>query len=168
MRTKPYTYREFFNEIFKRLKAKNRIPEILDHIQAAGPIGEPDQELLNEEFDTIGTVSFGSCEGVYADMVIRYNGKDTIVGIAKCLDTSDEAMRTMGILAADYTAEARKFVEENMDDFDFVGYTLRMHPDKEYPRMTCSTLEKAMQRAREFGVREIRENRTRKMIPVKE
>ncbi len=124
MRNKPYTNIELFNEINKRLQGKGILPDILDY-------GVPDTReypIKSCEWDLIGIVNFGGCEGIYLHLYCRGetgNDNDRIpVGVYKTLQDDIDAFKAMGDLNAEFVFETRSLVNKNMDDFTWMGYDI--------------------------------------------
>ena len=76
-------------------------------------------------------LDYGGSEGIYltlsADIVREGDRHETLLlGTAKTLDASDEAMRYMAVLLADFIVEAYNFIGDNREDFTFSGYKVRL------------------------------------------
>ena len=129
-RKKPYTKEELFNTIVEELKRKNQLPDILDYDLATHDEGT----IERYDFDFANHLKYGSNEGIYLTMYIQYrevneSGRYELVrehiGTFKTLIESPEAMRTMGILLADFVVAGKRFVDDNIDDFTWEGYNIR-------------------------------------------
>ena len=118
MRNKPYTPGELFDAICKRIE----LPAILDyHLPARGGC-----EILDCEFMIHNSLNYGGSEGIYLDIWLsspKY-GSRVSMGTFKTLETSHEAMRTMGQLLADFIVGYGKLWNEEPDDFEWSGYKL--------------------------------------------
>lgn len=150
MRKKPYTTKEFFDEVCKRIN----IPDILDYYQGRSWDNE---EIKDIEWDFNTSINFGSNEGIYLDVEMMRRGYDehgkwqpkfTHIGTFKTLRTSKEAMIEMGKLAGEFVFEGHKFVEENMDDFTWTGYGVHK---RDKCGWWCPTIENAKKRYEELS-----------------
>lgn len=118
MKKKFYTNETLFNTIVSILKDKGLYPDILDyHLADHHPV-----EIKNYEWDTICTLQFGGCEGIYLDVYAVGNigrGKEKVrLGVFKTLDTAREAFYTMAKLEADFIWETRDFVDSHIEEFE--------------------------------------------------
>lgn len=122
-----YTNVKLFNAIVDILKEKNLLPDILDYHLSESECNE--RKIKTCEWDTIGIVNFGSCEGIYLDVYIKGNIGDGLekvkLGTFKTLGESREDFYTMSRLQADFTWETRSFVNSHMDDFNWTGYDVK-------------------------------------------
>lgn len=177
MRKNPYTTKELFNIVDKKLKEKGMLPGILDY----GLPENADILIKSYEWDLIGIVNFGSSEGIYLDLYCygnTGNEKDKIpVGTYKTLERSREAYKTMGALCADFVYECLDFVNSNMDDFTWKGYDVSVVKNsKKTPAYEVQEWARAMQCAEKLAKDEnvgkviVRDNATRKETeyPVKD
>ena len=169
MRKNPYTTKELFNIIDKKLKEKGMLPGILDY----GLPEHSDIQIKSYEWDLIGIVNFGSSEGIYLDLYCygnTGNEKDKIpVGTYKTLERSREAYKVMGALCADFVYECFDFVNRAMDDFTWTGYDVSVVKNGEKtPVYEVTTMERALECADKLASKEdvekviLRENATRK------
>lgn len=118
-RTKPYTNTELFNIIMENLNNKGLTPNILDYSIPYSKV----VELLSYQFDIYPLVTFGSCEGIYLTVYGKgYFGNEITeirFGTIKTLNTDKEALYLMSKLQADIIWEARNFINDNIDDFEW-------------------------------------------------
>ena len=126
MRKKPYTTAEVFEAVVTKLKEKGKLPVNLDYIN---PTWET-RQMLSDEFSIKNNLDYGGSEGIYLKLSVQMPTEDgnyeTLhIGTAKTLDTSDDAMRQMAVLLADFIMEAYGFVSENRADFQFEGYKVK-------------------------------------------
>lgn len=119
------TNQTLFEKIKDILKKEGKIPSILDYF-----LDENYHicEIKGYEFDIRMNVSYG-CEGIYLDLYLDGNlgygiQQKVSLGTAKTLDASDEAMRTMAVLGADFISTGIRYINENLDDFTWTGYKI--------------------------------------------
>lgn len=131
-RKKPYTTAELFEIINAKLKAEGLLPEsILDYGLATRNV-IPVKKI---EWDTIGIVNFGDSEGIYLDIYLdgvideENERKHASCGLYKTLETNKNAFKTMSDLNAEFVFALREMVYENMDDFTWTGYDVRLYSD---------------------------------------
>lgn len=117
---KPIMTSELFTNIVNILCEKNLLPnDILDYDMAT----HNNEPITTYYFDFINSLNYGSNEGIYLDLYIEIrsqNGSDIVqhLGTFKTLLTSDDAMRKMGILLADFVIEGTRYVNLNIDRFE--------------------------------------------------
>ncbi len=167
MLKQPMTTAELFDEIVEQLKDKKMLPDIIDYALANQRHSVP---VKTNEFDIRNKLDFGGSEGIYLCIAIEYyeegKWKTTDIGTFKTLGVSQEDMEIMGKLLADFVYETHKYVEENSDDFDWIGYNVKTE-GKTFWNYTCYSLENALKRKDDLlqkGARSvtIRNNETRK------
>lgn len=169
---KPVTNTELFTRIFDQLKAEGKIPETL-YLEYAEP-APIKEEILNHHFDVTFTLTYGNCEGVVLCPYLSGdsgNGNTLMeLGIIKNLDRSDDTMRDMAVLGANFIIEATKYVNQHLDDFSWTGLNVCSYDSRGEYRgaYTCWSVEDAERTAQQCFRREhaasvvIRDNRTRK------
>lgn len=137
MRKKPYTTKEFFDTITKKVLSDHPdIKEIIDY--SLGSFRE--QEIRSDQFSPEIRIDYGGNEGIYLDFRIRGNLSgdseqiDEIfhIGTVKTLYESDEAMYLMGKLNAALVIETYKFLREEWEDFTWNGYVVSSSLQKPY------------------------------------
>lgn len=119
------TNQTLFKEIKDILEKEGKIPAILDYFL------DEDyriKEIRSYEFDIRMSISYG-CEGIYLDLYLDGelgHGELQKVGLgtAKTLESSDEAMRTMAILGADFISTGTHYINNHLDDFTWNGYNI--------------------------------------------
>lgn len=121
MKKKPYTTETLFNAIVKLMKKEGTLLDILDyHLPTSRP-----EDIKNYQFDIVGDLAYGSNEGIYLSMFIRgYHTKEreykrVHIGTFKTLRDDRNALKYMGAMMADFIYVGTKFVNDNIDDFDF-------------------------------------------------
>ncbi len=141
-----FTTATLFQEIKKQLAAEGKLPDILDY---AIPPHEH-QEILRDEFECIGKVSFGGSEGIYLDMYLDgLTGQDedraqVHFGTLKTLRDDYEAYKTMCVLMADIVFATHAFVREHNDCFCWTGFDVAFYKAwSVHSRLTCTTMEAA-------------------------
>ena len=163
MRTKPFTTSEFFNQICTILKEKEELPTILDYALATSN----DFPIPSEEFRVNSHLDYGGSEGIYLDLYLKRHDDEAIrdkylsgnsqghhLGTFKTLENSQEAMRIMGTLLADFIVESTSYVNKNLDDFNWLGYDVYPSDEKGENigqwKYTCSTVQRALDRKEEL------------------
>lgn len=172
---KPYTTKELSNIIISQLKDDGKFPEnILDYfLFPARP--EENIPIMNYEWDNAFTLKYGGNEGIYLTLNIKGlildNKTETYatLGTAKTLKTDDEAMRTMGVFMADYICYLTRFINNNINEFTWTGYTIIViDSEKERSVVETSTIERAKQLVQRYlsshDSIKIQENATRKVV----
>ena len=143
LRKKPYVTNELFEIIVQRLKDNGDIPDILDYISPASS----GTQLLNEAWSVYGKLEYGGNEGIYLTMLAEiYSGEsdrpDTEVrylGTFKTLLTDRASFMKMAALLGSFVFETNQFVQDNLDDFNWIGYDLMYYRDGK-PGDTCWTV----------------------------
>ncbi|MCR5367149.1 hypothetical protein [Eubacterium sp.] len=165
MRKNPYTAAELFDAVTNILKEKNKLPDIIDYTLSSSEARE--YYLTNEEFEIRSELMYGGSEGCYVDVNIISIDRCLHIGSVKCLGSDDDSMRTMGVIAAEYVIEGVNFVNRNMDDFNFEGYTVFID---EKPRVSCNSEEKIREIAQNYFqkglIPKIRDNERRVFIEL--
>lgn len=123
----PYTFEELFSAIQKRVENAGIWDEsLIDYVL-------PDNarlEIRDIEFNVCSQVSYGINEGIYVDIYLsgaigeKKEYKHHRIGVLKSLDTSREAMRAMAAIGADFVSELTSYVNGNIDDFVWQGYSV--------------------------------------------
>lgn len=122
MREKPYTPGELFNAIC----AKIELPAFLEYRNAASG----DFKIKSDNFTICSSLDYGGSEGIYLDLWLHfYNGElgDIPLGTFKTLDDNAIAMRTMGLLLADFIVGYQKLLESCYDDFNWTGWLVKAY-----------------------------------------
>ena len=118
MRTRPYTNIELFREVCKLVE----LPKILDYYLPASDVCE----IKNYECSIWNSLNYGGSEGIYLDIGLEFTDHEIIrLGTFKTLDDNAEAMRIMGQLLADLVVAITRYINKNIDDFDWSGYAVR-------------------------------------------
>jgi hypothetical protein len=164
---RPMTTAELFEKIRGILKENGKIPDIIDYGAAAlNPV-----PVTTYAFDIRNNLAYGGNEGIYLDLWIeRYiDGKKVQYGLGtfKTLDGSEDAMRTMAQLLADFIIEENKFVNSNLDDFTWEGADV--HPIADGKELnwgySCQTMTAAERKKdsllEKYDLVVIRDNKTR-------
>lgn len=142
---KPMKAYEFFELIIDKIKEQNRFPkitkdgneyELIDYTNSSR-YGDGTTEITYYEFDIVTITKYGGCEGIYTDVSIvgRFNEfydngmKELHIGTIKTLFTDEEAMYSMFKLAADVYIIGTQYINDNIDDFSWLGFSIR-HKDK--------------------------------------
>ena len=132
-RKRPWTT----GELFRTLEKKLTLPEILDY--GNGDFRE--SELRTPELTLLENIDYGGSEGIYVTFDLRvgcWSEKKVLhLGTFKTLESNKEALRTMGLLMADFVYEFYKFIDDNWEDFDWTGFGMRPYREDG----TLSTVE---------------------------
>ena len=128
-RKKPYTPKEFFEEIMKGID----VPDFIDYCSAR----KTDPWLRNYEFEVFTDITYGSNEGAYLDINLRgnYDGEPgsmfniLTIGTIKTLSTDEKSIKQLYALAAEIFIKANDFVRDNLDDFTWLGYRVKIKPE---------------------------------------
>lgn len=120
-----YTNEKLFNNITGMIKEQGLLPDILDYYRPDRRL----QEIRTYEWEVLGDLTFGGNEGIYLDIYIEGNlGTDINkiwLGTFKTLREDIAALKEMAILQAYFIWYCRKFVNDNIDDFEWTGYRLQ-------------------------------------------
>lgn len=142
------------NAFFESIMEKVEIPTGLE-LDYAIPDKFNVEELLDDEFDIVGCLKFGGCEGIYLDIILEGNfdkactEKRLHIGTIKTLSTSDDAFKKMTLLMAEFTIKGRNWMNDNQNLLLRRGYCVQVKKDGEYvPWLICTTLERAMEIAK--------------------
>jgi len=180
MRKTPFTTTEFFNTICDVLKEKGEYPAILDYALPT----RKELPIPTEEFHIESHLSYGGSEGIYLDLYLHREDDEYLnahfseeddkaysLGTFKTLSDNHEAMRTMGLLLADFIVESNHYVHQHLEDFNWQGYDVYPSDEDgkniELYKFTCSTEKRAKDRARDLledhDYVTIRNNKTREL-----
>lgn len=124
-RKRPYTNKELFNIIVNKIKEEGLLPDILDYYKP----DSREQLIKTYEWEVSADLNFGGNEGIYLDLYIEGNlGEDLNeiwLGTFKTLRDDLAALKEMAILQAHFIWYCRKFVDDNIDDFEWTGYRVQ-------------------------------------------
>ena len=167
--TRPMTTEELFEKINSILKEKGKLPNILDYgLATSNPV-----PIRTYEFDLGNSLNYGSNEGIYLELWIKYRVENeerrAAIGTYKTLYEDANAMHTMASLLADFIIEEHSYVNKNLDDFTWEGadvYALKENGERANWGYTCGTMEAALKRKdqllRNHKKVVVRDNATRK------
>ena len=150
MAKKVKTVQQLGREIIAELERTHQIPSGLEYISAS--IGEDGTTpIYDVEFDIIGTIQHGSCEGFYADIYLDgYFGKDADVRkrvlllSAKALLADRPSIEKMSLLAAACVFVGSEYVDAHKNELMRRGYRCKKTPDSEWS-LIVSTKEAALE-----------------------
>ncbi len=133
MRKKPYTAEELFNTIMEKVQR----PEFIEY---ASPTGTPRDKVLikDYQFDLYTRVVYGTNEGIYADVWLsgKYDEEagapDLLIGVIKTLNRDDDTVRKMYQLCAEIFLAGTHFINDNLDDFTWLGYRIELSEKSGY------------------------------------
>lgn len=137
-----FTNAALFDSITELLKEQRLFPDILDYSLSGGSV----TEIFNYQWDTIGRLYFGSNEGIYLDVYaegfVTTSGRyeQIRLGTFKTLHENLDALYKMAKLQADFMWKTRKFVNDHLDDFTWIGYNVTFYKDdNRKATYTCCT-----------------------------
>ena len=152
----PFTTEQLFEEIKNILIASGEMPDnMLDYA-----ISTHDSVQIRDcEFDVKMDVHFGGNEGIYLYMYLagdigvegEPSGKYGL-GTFKTLHEDKDSLQQMSLLGANFIWAAHTFVEKNMDDFIWTGFSVVGMTEEGTKKMgyIVNTKERAMQRKKQF------------------
>lgn len=111
------------------------------------------KEILKSNFHIYSITDFGFCEGIYTDFYLEdYDKKERLhLLTAKTLHESEEAFVKMHEMAAYICFKLRLFVEDNQDNFVWVGFDVSyVKSDEEIPYCWCDSMERVVDVANEL------------------
>ena len=167
--TRPMTTEELFEKINSILKEKSKIPDILDYGHAtSNPV-----PIRTYEFDLGNSLNYGSNEGIYLELWIKYRVENekrrAAIGTYKTLYKDANAMYIMASLLANFIIEEHSYVNNNLDDFTWEGadvYALKDNGERMNWGYTCGTMDAALKRKDQLLKHHkkvvVRDNATRK------
>ena len=128
-RKKPYLNKDLFNVIVDVIKEEGLLTDILEYYRP-----DPREfEIRTYEWDVYADLFFGTCEGIFLDLYIQGNlgYKDAPekiwLGSFKTLRTDLAALKELATLQAYFIWYCKKFVDENIDDFEWTGYKVEFY-----------------------------------------
>lgn len=146
-----YTSRSLMDALKERLETEGLVPDILDYFSTKSY--PPEVELRNYEFINDSCLEFGGNEGIYLKFRIKGIIDDTgeyksiPLGTAKTLREDREAMEIMGKFLGDFVYELTAFVNQNIEDFTYLGFNVGT---KERVFYEIRDKERAMAKAEEI------------------
>ena len=155
---KKWNARELFLMVNELLRAEHVYPEDLLEYSSAGSGSEM---ILSEQFDIIPRVVHGQNEGIYMDILLVTNDNARVfsnhkpsirLGTFKTLRTDKEAYVRMSTLGAEFVYALSEYVNNNMDEFNWVGFDLSIFRNDGVScgEMTVYKRERAIERAQQF------------------
>lgn len=164
MRKKPYTFREFYTEVKKRMQQANAWPDELFDYEL---VNNEDSKILSYTFDVHADFGYANVEGVFISLrfcgTIDENDRgETQFACAKSLCTDRETMQQLAIFGADFVCFAMEFVGKNLDDFTWLGYQVEAFDSagKNCGGYHCLNIEQAEKRYEQMTADERYENVT--------
>lgn len=135
MAKKLMTVEQLGDKIIAELERTHQLPDILENI-GSNSCSDGQQLIYDIEFDIVGTIRYGSCEGFYADIYVEgYYGengnerKRAFMLSAKTLNTDRESVEKMSLLAAACVFVGGKYVEAHKEELTRRGYRCKETPD---------------------------------------
>lgn len=123
---------DFAQGIIQEIKQKEIDTSRLDYIRPAD-IRTP-TEIYDTDFDVVGKLSYGGCEGIYIDIdIVGSFGKDPIekgnrtitIITAKMLGTEVQDLEYAGKILADCVYVGKQYLSEHEKDYLRRGYSCR-------------------------------------------
>lgn len=116
---RPYTFREFFNKMYKLAKERGIISDSspLDYFDGSSLYEK--SVLKSPYFLVVSQTTYGSCEGIYTDFNIEDDIVEKRFAVAKTLDESDESFVDMSILGAKFSLMCNEYVRKHQQEFKF-------------------------------------------------
>lgn len=119
------TVKDLAYAIYQELKEENIIPEIMEYVSPS----TDSTEIYDIEFDFIGMLQYGSCEGIYGDIVIQGDFARQPAEARKCtlltlktLREDQESMQVIGRCIGDIIFLAQKYLTSHRDEYIRRGY----------------------------------------------
>lgn len=165
---RPFKFCEFQSLVEKIAKEQNIEGfDIQEYFETSGL--SRDEEIRDISFDVTAETFFGSCEGIYTNIVFWKNGERKRFAVAKTLSRRDEDFVKMSVFGAKIVLIIRKYIDEHEDEFTFSGFNVGHEKDgKKLCEWICGGIESAKEKAREvqnfYGNAWIRDNSTRKFV----
>ena len=153
-RKRPYMARELFEEI---IRVAGKMPECIDSVSANNALSGS-TFIKYYEFNIETVVEYGSCEGCYLNVYIkgRYdeeiNSPRLYLGSFSSLNASDDAIRELYAYAAELFIKATQYINENIDDFSWLGYRLKLSTEHNWA-YEISSEEAVIRKIRELNRR---------------
>jgi hypothetical protein len=121
---RPYTVREFVRKI-EQMAHEQRVPYLdqLDYISSLNG----DREITNPYADLTMRVAYGSCEGIYADVMLRTEGKEQELFTAKTLGESQMDFVAISTMAAHLCCIGKKYIADHDDEFRWEGHEVTIY-----------------------------------------
>ena len=134
VRRKPYTVAELYSIVKEKLKKDGNWPDGIE----ADYTGSADVKIINDAFDVVPQVYYGSNEGIWLDVFLvgyKFTSEDTErvkLCSARTLAKSREAMRRMAVLGADIEVDLTEFLNLHLENFDRINYSVRKVDENNY------------------------------------
>lgn len=123
---RPYTVHEFVRKIEQI--AKEQGVEYLDQIDYLISASlEREREITNPYADLTMHVAYGGCEGIYADVMLRTEGKEQELLTAKTLGERQEDFVAISAMAARLCCIGKQYIHDHDDEFRWEGYEVTFY-----------------------------------------
>ena len=163
---RPYTVYEFVRKIEQI--AKEQGVEYLDQLDylISAPL-EREREITNPYADLTMHVAYGGCEGIYADVMLRTEGKELKLLTAKTLGERQEDFVAISAMAARLCCIGKQYIHDHDDEFRWEGHEVTFLKDGRpyggYALIPEEDIDEVAMRGVKEGCRVvIRDNVTRK------
>jgi len=125
---RPYTIREFVRKIEQI--AKEQGVEYLDQIDylCADP-SDGEGVITNPYADLTMHVAYGGCEGIYADIMLRTEGKERDLMTAKTLGETQDDFVAISAMAARLCCIGKQYIHDHDDEFRWEGHEVTFLKD---------------------------------------
>lgn len=135
MAKKPKSIQQLGDEIIAELERTHQLPDNLESI-GSNSCSDGQQQIYDIEFDIVGTIRYGSCEGFYTDIYMEgYYGengqerKRALMLSAKTLSTNRESIEKMSLLAAACVFVGGEYIDHHKEELTRRGYRCKETPD---------------------------------------
>lgn len=162
---RPYTIREFVRKIEDM--AREQGVDYLDHIDYICPAFDSEREITNPYADLTMHVAYGGCEGIYADIMLRTEGKEQDLMTAKTLGEGADDFVAISQMAARMCCIGKRYIHDHDDEFRWEGHEVTFYKDGKpyggYALIPAKDIDEVAMRGVREGLRVvIRDNVTRR------
>lgn len=162
---RPYTVHEFVR-LIERIAEEQGV-EYLDQLDYLCSASDDKREIVNPYADLTMRVAYGGCEGIYADIMLRTEGKEQELLTAKTLGERTEDFVAISAMAARLCCIGKKYIHDHDDEFRWEGHEVNFYKDGRiyggYALVGKESIDELAMRGIKEGCRVvIRDNVTRK------
>ena len=122
---RPYTVYEFVRKIEQM--AQEQGVEYLDQLDYLTSASDYEREIVNPYADLTMRVAYGGCEGIYADIMLRTEGKEQDLLTAKTLGERTEDFVAISAMAARLCCIGKQYIHDHDDEFRWEGYEVTFY-----------------------------------------
>lgn len=162
---RPYTVHEFMRKI-EAIAVEQKV-DYLDQLDYLTSASDWEREITNPYADLTMRVAFGGCEGIYADIMLRTEGKEQDLMTAKTLGETADDFVAISAMAARLCCIGKQYIHDHDDEFRWEGHEVTFLKDGKPYGGYALIPEKDIDEVAMRGVKEgcrvvIRDNVTRK------